>query len=114
METVLRSLRLTNDEMKASAVMWWVIIVGVGVLLGGIGAWATGGTRVFLRTLAPPVILIALSLVFTSFAPPLSRFWPLLAGLLTLTVTAFASDYCIGFLLGRHGKDGFRADSVGH
>lgn len=94
--------------------MWWLLIGVIGLVLGGIGAWTTGAVRVFMRTLALPIVLIAVRIAFVRTAPPLSNWGLLFLDFLTLTVSAFVGDYLLGILLGRHGKDGFREDSVGH
>src|SRR5438270_14059010 len=93
---------------------WWGAMCLVGILVGCIGAWTTGGSRVFMKTLAVPLILLVTRLALPNVYPikntPLYVFidFVLIAG------TGFIADYYVGLKLGRHGRDGYRTDSVGH
>jgi hypothetical protein len=86
----------------------------LGLAVGGVGAWSTGAGRVFMKTLAVPLIVVLTRVAWPALYPIKNT--PLYAFLdfLLLAIGAFLGDYFLGLKLGRHGRDGFRGDSVGH
>jgi hypothetical protein len=86
----------------------------MGFVLGCIGAWATDGGRVFMKTLAPPMALFAARAMFPRVAPTAHNPWLIFFDFALIGVAAFIGDYCLGLRLGRHGVNGYREDSVGH
>ncbi|HLI47972.1 MAG TPA: hypothetical protein VKV18_04680 [Chthonomonas sp.] len=92
---------------------WWFALACTGFVIGGITAWATGGLRVFLYTLAVPIVLLIAHLFFSRYAPPTYLLWVGLEYLLMIVMACFG-DYLFGLKLGRNGPDGYRHDSVGH
>ena len=93
---------------------WWGAMFVVGLLVGCIGAWATNATRVFMKTLAVPLVLIVTRLAWPNLFPIKSTPLYVFLDLVILAVAAFLGDYFLGLRLGRHGRDGYRTDSVGH
>ncbi len=92
--------------------MWWLAIAGLGLVVGAFGAWSQDAMRVFTKTLGVPLALLIVRLAFSKVAPP--GFGMIFIDLLIVETTAFCGDYVLGLMLGRHGRDGMREDSVGH
>ncbi len=92
--------------------MWWLAMAGIGLAIGAIGAWSQDALRVFIKTLGIPLVLLVIRWIFAQRAP--GGFGMIFLDLLIIEATAFCSDYVVGLLLGRHGRDGMRQDSVGH
>jgi hypothetical protein len=92
---------------------WWAIMALIGLTVGAVGAWTTGAARVFMNTLAIPIVLVLTRLAFPLKASPYYLGY-LLLDLLIVTVCAFAADYGVGLRLGRNDREGYREDSVGH
>ena len=93
---------------------WWLAMAGVGIVAGCVGAWAQQGARVFMKTLAVPVILVLSRLLFPNLYPFKNGPGYVLIDFLIIAVTGLAADYVVGLRLGRHDRGGYRSDSVGH
>ena len=93
---------------------WWAGMLLVGLVLGCMGAWTTNAARVFMKTLAPPVVLVAARFTFARYAPPSNSVGLVFLDFVLIGIAAFAGDYLLGIRLGRHGRDGYRHDNVGH
>ncbi|HZP81557.1 MAG TPA: hypothetical protein VFB21_07970 [Chthonomonadaceae bacterium] len=93
---------------------WWgkMFVLGLGV--GCLGAWSTGAGRVFMKTLAVPLLLATTRLLWPDLYPIKNTPLYLFIDLLILAVGALIGDYVLGLKLGRHDRSGYREDSVGH
>jgi hypothetical protein len=94
--------------------VWWLIMLGTGLIVGCIGAWTTQAARVFMKTLATPLSLFVMHLLLPRDFPARSNLWLILLDIVLFASAALLGDYVVGLLLGRHDKAGFRSDSVGH
>ena len=94
--------------------IWYVMVVVVGLLVGGLAAWSQGSLRVFMRTFGIPLALLALR--FGTMESLRGANFPLfvLRDYLLMTFAAFCGDYLAGRVLGRNDSHGYRSDSVGH
>ncbi len=93
---------------------WWGTMFVVGLAVGCVAAWSTNATRVFMKTLAVPLIILLTRLAWPNVFPIKSTPLYVFADFLLLAIGAFLGDYFLGLKLGRHGRDGYRGDSVGH
>ena len=93
---------------------WWGAMALTGLLLGCFGAWSTHAVRVFMKTLAIPLVLLITRLALPQVFPVKSAPLYVFIDLILLAVTAFGADYVVGLALGRHDRSGYRSDSVGH
>lgn len=96
---------------------WWLGMFIAGLVIGCLSAWSTGYPRVFMRTLAGPLLILGARLAWPNLFPvtnsPLYVFY-VFVDFVIVAVAALTGDYFLGLKLGRHGRDGYRADSVGH
>ncbi len=86
----------------------------VGLLVGCIAAWTTDGPRVFMKTLAVPLLLLATRLAFPNYLPIRNSALYVFLDFVILAIGALVGDYLLGLKLGRHDRGGYRNDSVGH
>ncbi len=93
---------------------WWGGLFTVGLLVGFLGAWSSGGARVFVKTLAIPLILGFTRLAMPNTAPVKNSMGYLFVDFAIMAVAALLGDYALGLKLGRHDRTGHRGDSVGH
>lgn len=93
---------------------WWAAMLMAGFVVGCIGAWATDARRVFMKTLAVPLVLVASRLLWPDLYPAKNAPLYVFLDFVILAVAALIGDYLLGLKLGRHGRDGYRSDSVGH
>jgi hypothetical protein len=93
---------------------WWGAMFVTGLVVGGIAAWTTHGARVFMKTLAVPLIVLVTRLVWPNLFPIKSTPLYVFLDFLILAVGALVGDYWLGLKLGRHDRGGYRGDSVGH
>ena len=93
---------------------WWTIVLGVGFVVGCIGAWTTNAARVFIKTLGVPIVVVAMRYALPGLAPSWNNYGLLFFDLVLLGIAAFVGDYLLGLKLGRHDRAGYREDSVGH
>ena len=92
--------------------IWWGQMALVGLCLGGVAAWSQNALRVFMKTLAIPLVLLVARLL----APASVRggAWYIFADFVIISLSALLADYLLGLKLGRNDREGFRHDSVGH
>ena len=89
-------------------------MLGTGLVVGCIGAWTTQAARVFMKTLAMPLMLLVMHLLLPrDFPGPLQSVADVL-DIVLFAGAALLGDYVLGLMLGRHDKAGFRSDTVGH
>lgn len=93
---------------------WWIAICGVGFCVGCIGAWSRNATRVFMKTLAIPLILGLSRLFWPNLYPIKNSPVYVFIDFVLLAVMALLGDYLVGLKLGRHDRQGYRSESVGH
>lgn len=92
---------------------WWLWILALGLILGGIGAWSKGAWRVFMTTLALPIALVITRIWFPEKNSPW-YFGYLMIDLVVISLGALISDYLFGLALGRNDKHGNRDDDTPH
>ena len=92
--------------------IWWGQMALVGLCLGAVAAWSQNALRVFMKTLAIPLVLLIARLL----APPSVRGGAgyIFADFVIISLSALVADYLLGLKLGRNDREGFRHDSVGH
>lgn len=93
--------------------IWWLEMMAVGLVLGCIGAWTTNAARVFMKTLAVPLVLVLTRIAFPLKGSPY-YFLYLAVDLFLIASFALLGDYLLGLKLGRHDRAGYREDAVGH
>lgn len=93
---------------------WWGWMVVVGVVIGSVGAWSVNAARVFMKTLAVPLVLLFTRLALPNIYPAKNAPPYILIDFLIIAVVGFVTDYFVGLKLGRHDRAGYRSDSVGH
>ncbi len=93
---------------------WWGAMFVTGLVVGCIGAWTTQAARVFMKTLAVPLLLILTRVALPNVYPVKTapQYW--LADFVLIAVGGVIGDYFLGLKLGRNDRAGFRTDSVGH
>ena len=91
---------------------WWAAMGLVGLVIGFAAAWSQSAWRVFWKTIAAPVVLLASRLLW----PETTRNTPLLVftDFVILSLAALLGDYLLGLRLGRNDRAGYRHDKVGH
>lgn len=94
--------------------MWWSGMFVVGLLIGAIAAWTTDAGRVFMKTLAVPLVLILTRLVWPDVYPIKNAPLYVFLDFLIIAIAALITDYAVGLKLGRNDRAGYRHDSVGH
>jgi hypothetical protein len=93
---------------------WWGAMFVAGLVVGCIGAWTTGAARVFMKTLAVPLLILASRLAFPNVFPVKNTPLYVFLDFLIVAVGALIGDYFLGLKLGRNDRSGYRSDSVGH
>jgi hypothetical protein len=94
--------------------LWYSLVFGTGLLVGGVAAWGGNALRVFMRSLGLPLALIALRLLTPASLHGENAPFRLFIDYMILAASGFLGDYVIGLKLGRHDARGYRDDSVGH
>ena len=92
--------------------MWWGQMALAGLCLGGVAAWSQNALRVFMKTLAAPLLLLALRMLAPASVKNGAIY--IFADFVILSLAALLGDYLVGWKLGRSDREGFRRDSVGH
>jgi hypothetical protein len=93
---------------------WWAGMLITGFVVGAIAAWTMDAARVFMKTLAIPLVLVASRLLWPTLFPIKNTPGYVFIDLLILAMAALVADYAIGLKLGRNDRAGYREDSVGH
>ena len=93
---------------------WWGGMIFSGLLGGAIAAWASPGWRLAIRTLAPPLLLIAPRLLWPDLYPIKNTPLYVFIDLVLIALSAALADYAVGLKLGRNDRAGYRHDSLGH
>ena len=105
---------LTEGKEKEMIWPWWGAMVVVGLIVGCVGAWTQGIKRVFMKTLAVPLVLLLSRLLLPGLYPLKNTPTYLFLDFILIAISALSSDYFLGLKLGRHDRAGYRSDSVGH
>ncbi len=93
---------------------WWGWMAVLGLGMGLLAALSQGAGRVFMKTLAVPVVIVALRLLLPGLYPAKNSAPYAVLDYAIIAVTGLIGDYLLGLKLGRHDRAGFRSDSVGH
>jgi hypothetical protein len=93
---------------------WWGAMFALGLVVGCVGAWTTRAARVFMKTLAVPLVLLLTRLLFFNVSPIKNTPLYVFIDFVILASSGLLADYLLGLKLGRHDRHGFREDSVGH
>lgn len=94
--------------------MWWGGMFITGLVVGAFAAWTTDAARVFMKTLAVPLILLLTRLALPDVFPIKNSPGYAFIDFVIIAVAALIADYSVGLKLGRNDRAGFREDSVGH
>lgn len=92
--------------------IWWGQMALLGFGLGAVAAWSQNALRVFMKTLAVPLVLVIARLLAPASVHGGAGY--IFADFVILSLAALVGDYLIGLKLGRNDREGFRHDSVGH
>ena len=93
---------------------WWAGMFAVGLIIGAVAAWATGGRRFIMSTLAAPVTVVLSRLLLPDLFPIKNSPLYVFIDLIVIAAAAITTDYLVGLKLGRNDRAGYRGDSVGH
>lgn len=86
----------------------------IGFLTGCLAAWSNDGIRLFMKTLAIPILIVLSRLLFQHFLPVKNSYGYAFIDFVILALMALVGDYFVGMKLGRNDAHGYREDSVGH
>src|SRR5579871_3841453 len=89
---------------------WWGAMFGVGLGVGCLGAWSQNAVRVFMKTLAVPLIVLLSRLALPHLYPIKGSGLYVVIDFVIIAVAALIADYFLGLKLGRHDKRGYRSD----
>ncbi len=94
--------------------VWLGSMVLIGFMMGCFTAWSGGGVRVFMKTLAIPVLVVLSRILFYNTLPLKNSLLFAFLDFVILAAMALVGDYVVGLKLGRSDRQGYRDDHVGH